>query len=167
VETDEESVAVTECLDWEATVAAIQGLPPLDSENYEEFFALTIKRLRRKPRVKVNLHYPPEQNEPDATIELFAGENLRYGMLVRGVKLNDPLAQRFDAKSGGNCGAGGLCRTCSVSILKGGELLNPQRPAEQQMLADSPRWRLSCKAIVGYGMQEGEMTLRVNPRQWP
>lgn len=166
-ETEEEQVVKTECLGWDATVEAIQSLPPpADPEKCEEFYALSVKRLRRKPKVKVHLQYPPNQDEPDASIELFAGENLRYGMLVQGIKLNDPLAQRFDTKNGGNCGAGGLCRTCSVSVLKGGELLNPQRLAEKQMLADNPRWRLACKAIVGYGMTEGEITIRVNPRQW-
>jgi hypothetical protein len=25
---------------------------------------------------------------------------------------------------------------------------------------------MACRAIVGYGMQEGNMVLRVNPRQW-
>mmetsp|Transcript_28344 Transcript_28344/g.57963 ORF Transcript_28344/g.57963 Transcript_28344/m.57963 type:complete len:88 (+) Transcript_28344:324-587(+) len=87
-------------------------------------------------------------------------------MLVRGVKLNDPLAKRFDTKSEGNCGAGGLCRTCAVSVLRGGELLSPQKTAEAQMLGDEPRWRLACKAFVGYGMTEGEVTVAVNPRQW-
>jgi ferredoxin len=87
-------------------------------------------------------------------------------MLIRGIKLNDQLAKRFDTKNSGNCGAGGLCRTCAVSVIKGAGLLNPQRIAEQQMLQDSPRWRLACKAIVGFGMQQGEMTIRVNPRQF-
>ena len=45
-------------------------------------------------------------------------------------------------------------------------MLNPQRLAEKQMLENNPRWRLACKAIVGYGMKEGEMTIRVNPRQF-
>jgi hypothetical protein len=45
-------------------------------------------------------------------------------------------------------------------------LLNQQRIAEKQMLQDVPRWRLACKAIVGYGMAEGEMTIRVSPNQW-
>jgi Na+-transporting NADH:ubiquinone oxidoreductase subunit NqrF len=114
----------------------------------------------------VTLKYPPSQDEKDSTLELFAGENLRLGMLVRGVKLNDPLARRFDTKSEGNCGAGGLCRTCSVSVLRGADLLNPQKPAEKQMLQDNPRWRLGCKAFVGYGMKEGEMVVQVNPNQW-
>lgn len=153
----------TEALDYDATVEALQTLPPL---NEGQEIQLKLKRLRKKPIVTVNLQFPPSQNEPDTSIQLFAGENLRQGMLVRGVKLNDELAKRFDTKSGGNCGAGGLCRTCAVSVTKGQELLNPQKKAESQMLQDSPRWRLACKAIVGYGMKEGEMTIRVSPNQW-
>ncbi|KAL7566752.1 hypothetical protein ACA910_017800 [Epithemia clementina (nom. ined.)] len=156
----------TECLGFDATVQAILSLPEYNDEQFEDTLAISLKRIRRKPRVHVKLQYPPSQKEKDTTIELFAGENLRMGMLIRGVKLNDPLAKRFDTKNGGNCGAGGLCRTCAVSVLTGGELLNPQRLAEKQMLQDSPRWRLACKAIVGYGMKEGEMTIRVNPRQF-
>ena len=155
----------TECLSYDATVEQIGRLPAPD-KNYEDRLTLTLKRIRRKPIVRVHLKYPPSQQEEDVTLELFAGENLRQGMLVRGVKLNDPLAKRFDTKNGGNCGAGGLCRTCSVSMQHGADLLNPQKPAEKQMLADSPRWRLACKAIVGFGMMEGDMTVRVNPRQW-
>ena len=165
VDSEEEFVVQTECLSYDNTVAAIQSLPKADPK-CDEYYALTLKRLRRKPKVTVKLQYPPSQKEPDATLELFAGENLRHGMLVRGVKLNDALAKRFDTKNGGNCGAGGLCRTCSVAVQQGGDLLNPQRLAEQQMLADNPRWRLACKAIVGYGMREGELTVRVNPNQW-
>ena len=173
---------ITECLSYDSTVEQILSLPspppattpPGDEiDIFEDYFQVTIKRLRRRPKIKIKLQYPPNQiNEEtgqplkDTTIELDAGENLRQGMLIRGVKLNDPLAKRFDTKSGGNCGAGGLCRTCSVVVVNGGDLLNPQRVAEQQMLADSPRWRLACKAIVGFGMKEGEMTIRVNPRQW-
>jgi hypothetical protein len=44
--------------------------------------------------------------------------------------------------------------------------LNPQAIQEEQMLKKNPKWRLGCKAIVGHGMQQGEMTIRVNPRQW-
>ncbi len=155
----------TECFSYDMTVKAIQSLPTM-MPGFEDYYTLTMKRLRRKPKVKVTLQYPIEQNEPDVQIEMFAGENLRQGMLIRGIKLNDPLAKRFDTKTGGNCGAGGLCRTCAVAIQSGGDLLNPQRVAEKQMLQDSPRWRLACKAIIGYGMKEGEMTIRVNPKQW-
>jgi hypothetical protein len=163
-ETQTEVSVQTDCLDYEGTVNAIRSLP--EQVEDDEEIVLTLKRIRRKPKVKVNLQYPPSQGEKDVSIELFAGENLRMGMLVRGVKLNDPLAKRFDTKNGGNCGAGGLCRTCAVSVVNGKELLNDQRVAERQMLEDTPRWRLACKAIVGYGMQEGEMTVKVNPGQW-
>eukprot|EP00978_Attheya_sp_CCMP212_P035122 scaffold151055_cov44-Attheya_sp.AAC.2 len=168
-EVQEEFKVNTECLSYDGTVNAILSLPPptSSSSNYiDEFYCVTLKRIRRKPKIIVNLRYPPSQGEPDETLELFAGENLRQGMLLRGVKLNDPLAKRFDSKTGGNCGAGGLCRTCAVTITKGAELLNPQRAAEKQMLEDTPRWRLACKAIVGYGMREGDMTINVNPRSW-
>jgi len=157
--------ATTECLNYDSTVEALGALPIAD-KTYTDTYMVELRRLRMKPKVKVNLQFPPEDDNKDTSIELFAGENLRLGMLVRGVKLNDPLALRFDTKNGGNCGAGGLCRTCSVSIQNGMDLLNPQRQAEKQMLADRPRWRLSCKAIVGFGMQEGEITVRVNPQQW-
>lgn len=163
----EETVKVeTECLSYDATVDAILSLPPPASGGDE--LVLTLRRIRRKPKVTVNLLYPPSQEDArdNSSIELFAGENLRMGMLARGVKLNDPLAARFDTKTGGNCGAGGLCRTCAVDVVRGGELMNAQRPAERQMLQDSPRWRLACKAFVGYGMSEGEITVQVNPRQW-
>eukprot|EP00565_Helicotheca_tamesis_P004523 CAMPEP_0185727434 /NCGR_PEP_ID=MMETSP1171-20130828/3127_1 /TAXON_ID=374046 /ORGANISM="Helicotheca tamensis, Strain CCMP826" /LENGTH=297 /DNA_ID=CAMNT_0028396007 /DNA_START=236 /DNA_END=1132 /DNA_ORIENTATION=- len=163
--------ANTECFDYDNTVAAISSLPqPKEEEEEEEQeVVVTLKRIRRKPIVTVNLQYPPSQNEPDTKIQLYAGENLRLAMLVRGIKLNDPLAKRFDTKNGGNCGAGGLCRTCAVSVSRGKELLNPQKVAEEQMLegeGGGGRWRLSCKAFVGYGMKEGEMTVQVNPRQW-
>jgi hypothetical protein len=46
------------------------------------------------------------------------------------------------------------------------ELLSPAKIQEGQILSKKPGWRMACKAVVGYGMKEGDMTLRVNPRQW-
>lgn len=154
----------TECFGYDKTVEAIGSLPPAECDN--EFIVLTLKRLRRKPKVSVKLQYPPAEGEPDTTIELFAGENLRRAMLTRGIKLNDRLSLRFDNGGTGDCGADGTCATCVVGIVTGDELISPQKIQEQQILKKNPRWRLACKAIVGYGFQEGEMTIRVNPRQW-
>lgn len=154
----------TECLGYEKTVEAIMSLPPAEHEG--EKIVLLLKRLRRKPKVKLTLQYPPSQGEPDTTLELFAGENLRRAMLTRGVKLNDPLSLRFDSGGTGNCGGEATCSTCVVNVVEGGVLLNPQKTQEQQMLVKNPRWRLACKAIVGYRDREGSMTIRVNPRQW-
>lgn len=162
----EEIIATTECLSYDATLEAIQKLPPSASHRNEKLI-FTLKRLLRKPKVKVNLKYPPNQKDKDCTIELFAGENLRMGLLSRSVSVNDILAKRFDGKEvGGNCGgSGGLCRTCAVSVLRGGELLSPIKVAETQMLQDNPRWRLACRAYVGNGMKEGEITIQVFPKQ--
>ena len=163
--TEETLAAVsTECLGYDATVDTILSLPAAQSD--DEVFVLSVKRLRRKPRVNVKIQYPPGMGEQDISLELFSGENLRRAMLTRGVKLNDPMARRFDSGGTGSCGAEGTCATCVVSVLKGSELLNPQNIQEQQILSDNPRWRMGCKAIVGYGFQEGDITLRLNPKQW-
>lgn len=167
---EEEIASVdTECLGWDATVEAIGSLPPATSttsEDEEEYLIMTVKRLRRKPKVTVTFQYPPDQGEEDTTIELFSGENLRRAMLVRGIKLNDPLSRRFDSGGQGDCGAEGTCATCAVTVAHGMDLLNEPGTTEQGMLKTNPRYRLACKAIVGYGMQEGSMTVKVNPRQW-
>lgn len=163
-ETEDIVSVSTECLGYDATVDAILGLPPAETD--QEEFLVTVKRLRRKPKTTVNLQFPPGDDRQDVSIELFSGEKLRQAMLTRGIKLNDPNKKRFDTKNEGNCGAFGLCTTCVVSVLKGGELLNPMRDHERQILEGQPRWRLACKSIVGYGMREGEVTLRVHPNQW-
>ncbi|KAL7554887.1 hypothetical protein ACHAWF_018436 [Thalassiosira exigua] len=172
--TDASSVR-TECLGYDATVEALGGmLAPLrdlddddDRNLLEATVVLTLKRVRRRPRLTVKLHHPPSQNLEPETLTLQAGDNLRTAMLTRGVKLNDPLAQRYDGKiHGGNCGGGSLCRTCAVAVVRGGELLSEPKQNERKMMEDEPRWRLACKSWVGYGMKEGEVTIRVNPRQW-
>jgi 2Fe-2S iron-sulfur cluster binding domain len=157
----------TECLNYDRTIDAIMSLPPgSDAAEDVQTVVVTAKRIRRRPKVRVTFQYPPSQKESDLTLELFAGENLRRSMLVRGIKLNDPLARRFDSGGTGDCGAEGTCATCSVSVTRGVELLNPMGMTESQILAKNPRWRMACRTVVGYGMQEGEITIRVNPKQW-
>lgn len=166
--------AKLECLGYDYTVGALGDLlSALSNENgdsniEEATMILTMRRLRRRPKLEVKLYYPPSQELPPETIKLMPGDNLRMAMLQKGVKLNDPLAQRYDGKptGSGNCGSGGLCRTCAVSVMRGGELLSPQKPNEKKMLEDTPRWRLACKSWVGYEMKEGEISIQVNPRQW-
>jgi len=164
----------TECLSYDATIDAITSLPTPVSDT--EVVIVTVKRIRRRPRVTVKLQYPPtnndddddeeKQREEDVIVELYAGENLRRALLTRGIKLNDKLAIRFDSGGSGDCGADGTCATCVVGVTKGLELLGPMTQQESQILSAKPRWRMACKAIVGYGMMEGELTLQVNPRQW-
>mmetsp|Transcript_35979 Transcript_35979/g.76788 ORF Transcript_35979/g.76788 Transcript_35979/m.76788 type:complete len:382 (+) Transcript_35979:213-1358(+) len=164
----------TECLGYDSTVDALGGMLSLlgntDKSIKEATVNLTLKRLRRRPLIEVTLHYPSSQGLPPEKITLQPGDNLRLAMLQRGVKLNDPLAQRYDGKAtgSGNCGGGSLCRTCAVSILRGGELLSRPKQNEKMMIEgdNMPRWRLACKSWVGYGMKEGEIVVQVNPRQW-
>ncbi len=169
VETAEERIDIsTECLGYDATVAALSSLPPPESP--DETVLVAVKRVRRQPRVNVTLRYPPAANEPDATLELFAGEKRRRAMLTRGIKLNGPLARRFDSGGRGDCGADGTCATCVVGISSSSSssssLLSPMKDTERQMMKDSPGWRMACKVVVGYGMREGDLVVRVNPRQW-
>lgn len=170
VEESNEMISVeTECLGYDKTVEAIQSLPPLSdqtSNSIQETLVLTVKRLRRKPKVLLKLQYPPNMREDDITLELFAGENLRRAMLVRGVKLNDALSARFDSGGSGDCGAEGTCATCAVAIVSGQEIINPIGQQEGQIFVKHPRWRMSCRTIVGHGMKEGVLTVRVSPRQW-
>lgn len=162
---DEERVGVsTQCLGYDATIDALTSLPPPTSS--DETVAITIKRIRRQPKINIKLQYPPYLDEPDVSIELFAGENLRRAMLTRGIKLNDKMAERFDSGGRGDCGSEGTCATCVVGVTKGMEMMSPMGQQEEQILSTKPRWRMACKAVVGYGMMEGDMTLQISPRQW-
>ncbi len=81
----------TECLGYDATIDAITSLPSPTTD--DEMVTITVKRVRRQPKINVRLQYPPGSGEEDAMIELFAGENLRRAMLTRGIKLNDKLVR--------------------------------------------------------------------------
>jgi len=165
MEVNEERIGVsTECLGYDSTIDAITSLPPPTSN--EETVTVTVKRIRKQPKINITLQYPKYMEEEDVSLELFAGENLRRAMLTRGIKLNDKLAERFDSGGSGDCGSDGTCATCVVGVTRGKELLSPMNKQEEQILSSKPRWRMACKAVVGYGMQEGDMTLQVSPRQW-
>lgn len=154
----------TECLGYDKTVEVLRTLPT--AENDFETIILSLRRLRRKPKVNVTIQYPPEMCEKDITLELFSGENLRRSMLVKGIKLNDALARRFDSGGSGDCGAEGTCATCAIAVMEGSELLNPANQVEKQIFQNSPRLRMSCRTIVGYGMTEGDLRVRVSPARW-
>lgn len=163
-ETQPIAAVITECLGYDATVNAIIGLPAQEYD--DEVVVLNVKRIRMRPKVSIKLQYPPDQGVPDTTIEVYSGEKLRQAMLTRGIKLNDAYATRFDSGGAGDCGAEGTCATCAVNVVKGAQLLNKPGVQEKQILANNPRWRFACKAIVGVSKQSGEMIIQVNPRQW-
>jgi len=154
----------TECCDWDKTVEKIGSLPPPSADDATEQLQVTVKRLRRKPTVSVTVK---QEDDSTTTLKLFAGENLRRAMLTRGVKLNDKLAKSFLAGDGGmgDCGSDGSCGLCTVAVTEGAELLNEPNDEELTLLKGNDKWRLSCRAIVGYGMKEGTMKVTINPEK--
>lgn len=151
-----ERTANCECMDFDNTIATLTQFPgDTDTE-----LILGIKRMRRWPKVTVEVAYPPVQCADGAdnkeTIELFAGENLQRALLNRGIVMEDPNAPKCDF-----CG-----NKCTVSVERGMNLLNPMGMTEQKIMAKNPKCRLSCKTTVGYNMQEGDLKLRINLRLW-
>jgi hypothetical protein len=44
--------------------------------------------------------------------------------------------------------------------------LSPMSTTEQKIMARNPKCRISCKTVVGYNMQEGNLRLKVNLNAW-
>ena len=51
--------------------------------------------------------------------------------------MNDQTAPRYDNKPAGtgDCGGNGLCATCVLGVLQGGENLTPRGASERSLLA--------------------------------
>jgi len=146
-----------ECKDFDGTVDALVNFPADDNEK----LFLDIKRIRRWPKIQVKVEYPPSQCAEGVDnvkrIELFAGENLKRALQNRGIILDDPGNVKCDY-----CGSNG----CYVSISKGKSILSPIGRTEEKLFESNPTCRISCKTTVGYNMQEGDLSLRVNLLQW-
>jgi len=155
--TEEVKFRECECRDFDTTIDALVNFP----EDSVKTLYLDIKRIRRWPKIQVQVEYPPSQCAEGVSnirnIELFAGENLKRALVNRGIVLDDPTNTKCDY-----CGS----NACYVSILQGQSLLNPIGITEANILRRNPRCRLSCKTTVGYKMQEGVLGLRVNLSQW-
>jgi len=159
VEWSTQDVRRLEGKNYDSTIAALTT--PLDDS--ASSVSLYVKRIKKRPTVMTTLVY--SDGTPERTIKLFSGENLRRALLVRGIKLNDALARRFDSGGTGDCGAEGTCATCAVSIMAGESLLSERGVQESQIFESNPRWRMSCKCIVGINGKEGDLRILVNPRQ--
>lgn len=144
-----------ECKNFDATISLLGSFPP-----EIESLTLNIKRMRRWPKVKVTVQYPPIQcadpKDNEVTVELFAGENLKRALQTRGIIFEDRDAPKCDF-----CGG-----KCSVSIDTGMQLMNPKGLTEEKVMKNNPKCRLSCKTVVGYNMQEGNVRLRINLNEW-
>ena len=128
---------------------------------------LTLARVVRRGRATVTSVDAATGEEEQFTC--YEGENLRLGLLRRGLKVNDLGAQRYDnkPKGSGDCGGNGLCATCVVSVLNGGECLTPRGASESNLLAQRLRWRQSCRAFVTLPEGETDVEIRIstNPRR--
>lgn len=144
-----------ECKNFDATIGLLGSFPP-----EIESLTLTLKRIRRWPKIKVVVEYPPIQCadgvDNTETVELFAGENLKRALQTRGIVFEDRDAGKCDF-----CGG-----KCNVSIDTGMQLMNPIGLTEEKLMKNNPKVRLSCKTVVGYNMQEGNVRLRINLNEW-
>lgn len=76
-------------------------------------------------------------------------------------------ARRAGAPLGNSCRGRGICRACTVLVVRGDELLCPRRPCEDALGITAP-WRMACQArpIVAandqgedHDVDEGEVVL--------
>jgi hypothetical protein len=126
-------VAGCECLDFDRTMDCLVNFPDDDDAQV----ILSVKRIRRWPKIKVTVEYPPiqvaEGVDNKIELELFAGENLRRALLNRGIVLEDPQSPKCD-----------FCGTkCTVSVTKGMKLLSPRGMTEAKIMAKNPTCRVS------------------------
>jgi hypothetical protein len=121
-----------ECKNFDTTIGLLGSFPPeIDS------LVLNLKRIRRWPKVKVVVEYPPSQCAEGAdnkeTVELFAGENLRRALLNRGIVMEDRDGRKCDF-----CGG-----KCTVKIDMGMQLMNPMSTTEEKLMKNNPKCRVS------------------------
>lgn len=144
-----------ECRNFDTTIGLLGSFP-----SEIECLSLNIKRMRRWPKVKVTVQYPPVQCADgvgnEETLDLFAGENLMRALQTRGIVFEDRDAAKCDF-----CGG-----KCTVSIDMGMQLMNPMGLTEEKLMKRNPKCRLSCKTVVGHNMQEGKVRLRINLNEW-
>mmetsp|Transcript_24569 Transcript_24569/g.23610 ORF Transcript_24569/g.23610 Transcript_24569/m.23610 type:complete len:333 (-) Transcript_24569:427-1425(-) len=157
VEESKSRVCDTECRDFDNTIDALANFPGDDASAVY----LDLKRIRRWPKIQVQVEYPPSQCAEGVDnvkkLEFFAGENLKRALQNRGIVLSDPGNPKCDY-----CGSS----ACYVSIIKGKAILNPIGITEEKLMKQNTNCRLSCKTTVGYNMVEGDLKLKVNLSQW-
>jgi len=147
---------------YDDTVAALGALPAALGD-----LIFTVRRLERQATVNLRLQFEPSEKRADEQLVLLPGQPLRQTILARGIKLNDPLALRFDSGGPGDCGGEGCCCTCAVQVVSGQELLSGAKPQEKQMLRKHPDWRLGCRARISEDIEaDGFLVVRASPRGW-
>jgi ferredoxin len=134
---------------------------------------LEIQRLVPRASVRVEVFDSSSENQPVATIDALAGENLRTMLLRNNIKLYDKMTKRFDMPyATGDCAGDGLCGTCLVRVIsaecEGGEhsrLLNDKDDDEHLITRDRPlSWRAACRTYVGAENLGGTLKIALHPQ---
>ncbi len=150
-----------EACTYDATIDTLSQLDPALGA-----LTFSVRRLRKLPTVQLTLQFPGEER-PDEQLTLLPGQPLRQTILARGIKLNDPLALRFDSGGPGDCGGEGCCCTCAVEVVEGDGVLTEAKTQERQMLRNKPSWRLGCRARVSPALDaDASLVVRATPRGW-
>jgi ferredoxin len=147
---------------YDTTVEAIQEVRQAEASS--KTLTLEINRLVQRASITVKVLDGKTQQETN--IEALAGENLRRLLLRKNLKLYDSKTKRFDMPyNTGDCAGEGLCGTCLVKVRHGQELLNPKDSLEELITKKRPaNWRASCRTVVGYDNQKGELTIVTHPQ---
>jgi len=125
---------------------------------------LELNRLVKKAKVKVIVE--DGSDEPVATIDGLAGDNLRLLLMHSGVQLYDKRTRRLDMpQATGDCGGEAVCGTCLVAVQEGGEALNKKGPQESEVMTGRPaEWRAACCTVIGADNKEATIRVRVHPQ---
>lgn len=130
-----------ECQDFDTTLETLSSIP-----SHIENLQLNMKRIRKWPKIKVTVEYPPiqcaEGVDNTVDIELFAGENLKRGLQNRGIVLEDRMANKCDF-------CGGKC-TVKIMTQDAMALMNPMSMTEEKLLKRNPNCRVRS-LYIGYG----------------
>lgn len=148
-------------LNYDLTVNAIARAK---QEATDGILHLELDRLVE--RAKVQVEVVDLLGTVHQTIDALAGENLRRLLLRRGIKLYDGRSKRFDMPFvTGDCAGEGICGTCLVNVLSGGELLNQRNSQEELITQGRPSsWRASCRTVVGADNRPGTLRITIHPQ---
>eukprot|EP00632_Arachnochrysis_sp_CCMP2950_P001741 CAMPEP_0185720720 /NCGR_PEP_ID=MMETSP1164-20130828/50257_1 /TAXON_ID=1104430 /ORGANISM="Chrysoreinhardia sp, Strain CCMP2950" /LENGTH=307 /DNA_ID=CAMNT_0028388383 /DNA_START=5 /DNA_END=928 /DNA_ORIENTATION=- len=123
---------------------------------------LTVKRLIQRFKVRASIRYANDAAPGKDGEIFFGGENLRRGLIARGVKVND-------SSLGKSCGGDGQCQTCAVEVLGGANALTQPKGPEKIIFRNAPTWRLSCQTSVrdlpGFDPFKDDLVVRIYPHR--
>jgi 2Fe-2S iron-sulfur cluster binding domain len=126
----------TTACDYDTTIETIQKAKDYAMQAGLDTLDLELNRLVKRTTVTVIIEQDwrdGQEDIPETTeLEALAGDNLRLLLMHHHQKLYDPRTVRLDTLGTGDCGGEGICGTCLVEVLEGGEHLNSMTPKESE-----------------------------------